>query len=96
MKKYALRKFIRILAVLIIVVVLIIFTTGIWGYYYLKIAPFRGVSFSKVAWREDAIAHSDWAQVEKDMQCLRGAMLQNLKGNYLKLGKTSSTMCQAA
>jgi hypothetical protein len=89
MKKYTVRKFIRTLGVVVIVVVLIIFTTGLWGYYHLKIAPFRGMSFSKEAWREAEMGSSDWAQVEKDMQCLRGAMLQDLKDNYLKIGKTS-------
>lgn len=47
------------------------------------IDPFQGTKFTKEAWIEAGRSRSDWESVKKDQDCLKGAMVRDLKKNYL-------------
>jgi hypothetical protein len=58
-------------------------------YYYTRIYPFARSKFDRTAWIQADISKSDWEQVEKDNQCIKGAMVKDLKNNYFIRGRTT-------
>ena len=59
-------------------------------FYLSEIAPFRGRDFNQKEWAEAFKSNSDHEYGIKRMECIRGAMVSDLKKNYLKYGTNRS------
>lgn len=70
--------------------VLIIFLLCGGLYYQATIAPFRGRAFDKDTWDRAFSGVNENASLKKWAECIRGAMFEDLKHNYLQTGTPMS------
>jgi hypothetical protein len=52
-------------------------------FYILFIDPLHGTKFTREAWIEAGQGRSNWEIHEEEIDCLKGAMVGDLKKNYL-------------
>ncbi len=77
---------IRITIVLTLIVVITLIAFILYG----RILPFLGKNFDQNEWLQLSASKGDLEQVEKDISCLKGKMVNDLKNNYLKYDITTA------
>lgn len=53
------------------------------GHYFFHVVPFNGSTFNKKKWVAAEEGRTDQEQADLDSQCIRGAMVSDLKKKYL-------------
>lgn len=83
-------KKINIIVIIILLLLILVLIMALGLYYIVHKSPFSGINFNHEVWIAAEKGKSDTEQLELDNHCMRGAMVADLKENYLK-----STITQA-